>query len=81
MNEIIIKTPYIKLDQLLKLADVCETGGVAKEAILSGKVFVNHEREIRRGRKIKDGDIISIEGFELIVRKDGVLYEDKKFKT
>ena len=53
MIEINIDSEYIKLDQLLKLADAVSTGGHAKFLILEGLVKVNGEVEIRRGRKLK----------------------------
>lgn len=36
-----ISTDFIKLDALLKFAGICETGGLAKEAVQAGEVFVN----------------------------------------
>lgn len=49
--EIEIKTEYIKLEQLLKYANLVETGGMAKQAIQEGLVLLNGEVEIRRGKK------------------------------
>ena len=62
MIEINIDSEYIKLDQILKLADVASTGGHAKFLILEGLVKVNGEVETRRGRKLKTQDIIEVEG-------------------
>ena len=53
---------FIKLGQLLKAAGLSETGAAAKEDILSGKVIVNGEAEYRRGKKLKDGDMVSFSG-------------------
>ncbi len=53
---------FIKLGQLLKAAGLSETGAGAKEDILSGKVMVNGEAEYRRGKKLKDGDMVSFSG-------------------
>ena len=47
---------YIKLDQFLKLAQIAMTGGEAKAMIQEGMVKVNGEVEMRRGRKLRDGD-------------------------
>lgn len=55
MKDIKISTDYIKLDQLLKFTGEIETGGQAKELILSGKVKVNEEIEQRRGKNISRG--------------------------
>ena len=54
-----IKTEYIKLDQLLKFAGALETGGQAKEEILSGRVAVNGEPCLMRGKKIRSGDRVT----------------------
>ena len=60
MIEINIDSEYIKLDQLLKLADAVSTGGHAKFLILEGLVKVNGEVEMRRGRKLKPQDIVEV---------------------
>ncbi len=62
MIEINIDSEYIKLDQVLKLADLASTGGHAKFLILEGLVKVNGEIETRRGRKLKPQDIVEVEG-------------------
>jgi len=61
---------YIKLDQFLKLAEVVQSGGEAKQLIQSGGVLVNGEVEIRRGRKLRQGDVVIVEGEELVVGTD-----------
>ena len=61
---------YIKLDQFLKLAEVVQSGGEAKQLIQSGGVLVNGEVEIRRGRKLRRGDVVIVEGEELVVETD-----------
>ncbi len=47
---------YIKLDSLLKLAGIAMTGGQAKMMIQSGDVYVNGERCLMRGKKMRAGD-------------------------
>ena len=59
--------PTIKLDQFLKLADVVQSGGEAKHLIRSGVVLVNGETETRRGRKLRAGDVVTIDDMELLV--------------
>jgi ribosome-associated protein len=59
---------YIKLDQFLKLAQIAMTGGQAKALIQSGLVKVNGEVETRRGRKLRHGDRVLVEGEELVVQ-------------
>jgi len=60
VKEIKIDTDYIKLDQFLKLTDTIRTGGEAKIFIAQNDIYVNNERETRRGRKLRGGDIINI---------------------
>lgn len=62
MEEIKIETDYIKLDQFLKLANIVGSGGEAKFLIKDGQVKVNQEIAYERGKKIKKGDIVSLEG-------------------
>lgn len=57
-----ITTEFIKLDSLLKFANVCETGGMAKEAVQSGDVLVNGEVCTMRGKKIRPGDVVEVGG-------------------
>lgn len=67
--EIFLKTNFIKLDQLLKLTSLVAIGSEAKLVIEEGKVFVNEELEIRRGRKIYPGDQVSYKDTKVIVKK------------
>lgn len=60
----------IKLDQFLKLAQVVQTGGEAKILIQSGQVIVNGQVETRRGRKLRPGDVVVVDGEELVVATD-----------
>lgn len=59
---------YIKLDQFLKLARIVDTGGQAKHLIKSGFVLVNGAVETRRGRKLYDGDLVNVDGDEMMVQ-------------
>lgn len=62
MKKIKIEEDMIKLDSLLKLADFAQTGGHAKIMIQDGLVKVNGTVEYQRGKKIKPGDQVSVEG-------------------
>ncbi len=64
---ITIETEYIKLDSLLKFANICMSGGEAKEAILNGDVSVNGEICLMRGKKIRKDDVVRIGDIELTV--------------
>ena len=67
MKSIEISTEFIKLDALLKYSGVTLTGGEAKTLIQEGHVIVNGEVCTTRGKKIKPGDIISVNAMELEV--------------
>jgi ribosome-associated protein len=54
----------IRLGQLLKLIDAVPTGAQVKDVLLSGDVRVNGEPEERRGRQLRSGDVVSVEGME-----------------
>ncbi|WP_308856220.1 RNA-binding S4 domain-containing protein [uncultured Oscillibacter sp.] len=56
MKTIIIHTEFIKLQDLLKFANLVESGGEAKERIQAGEVTVGGEVCTQRGRKIRPGD-------------------------
>ena len=53
---------YIKLGQALKKAGLVDSGVDAKMVILDGLVEVNGEKELQRGKKLRDGDIVSYNG-------------------
>ena len=57
-----ITTEFIKLDQLLKFANLVGTGGEAKMAIQDGLVTVNGEVCTMRGKKIRPGDRVELGG-------------------
>ena len=56
----------IRLGQLLKLVDAVPTGAQVKDVLVTGGVRVNGEPEDRRGRQVRRGDVVSIEGVEEI---------------
>lgn len=57
-----IDDDFIKLDSLLKLSGLCDTGGLAKNVIKEGLVKVNGEVETRRGKKLYPKDEIVFDG-------------------
>jgi ribosome-associated protein len=63
IQKVKIDTEYIALGQFLKLADVIQSGGVAKFFLQEYDVFINDEQDQRRGRKLRNGDEIRIPGF------------------
>ena len=67
MKKITITTEFIELQDLLKFANLVETGGEAKERIQGGEVRVNGEVCTMRGKKIRPGDVVLFAGQELTV--------------
>lgn len=64
MKEIKVDTEIIKLDSFLKWAGVCSQGSDAKLIIKDGRIKLNGEVELRRGKKLIKGDIIEYDGEE-----------------
>jgi glycerophosphoryl diester phosphodiesterase len=72
MREIPIRGDTIRLGQLLKLADVVDSGAEAKALLADGDQLpvVNGEPESRRGRQLHDGDVITVAGEQLRIVAD-----------
>ncbi|QNG20843.1 RNA-binding S4 domain-containing protein [Rhodococcus triatomae] len=62
-----IRDESIRLGQFLKLANLIESGAEAKEVIADGLVSVNGEVETRRGRQLRDGDVVELGGISVQV--------------
>ena len=62
MENIIIHTEFIKLQDLLKFANLVSSGGEAKERVRAGEVTVNGEVCTMRGKKIRPGDDVVFQG-------------------
>lgn len=67
MEKVKITTEFIKLDALLKFASLVGSGGEAKALIQDGQVLVNGEVCTMRGKKIRSGDTVSLDGQEVTV--------------
>lgn len=57
----------IRLGQLLKLTGVIDSGAEVKALLATGSVLVNGNAETRRGRQLHAGDVIRVDGRELLV--------------
>ena len=66
-KNITITDEFIKLGQALKLCGEADTGVDAKFMIEDGKVKVNGETELRRGRKLYNGDTFTVNNTEIEV--------------
>ena len=62
MTEIKIDMEFIKLDALLKFANLVSSGGEAKIRIAEGEVLVNDVPCTMRGKKLRPGDTVSLDG-------------------
>jgi ribosome-associated protein len=62
-EKIQLETEFITLGQFLKLADIIQSGGMAKWFLSEHDIFINGEQDQRRGRKLRSGDKIQIAGF------------------
>lgn len=62
MEIIKLRDEYIKLGQALKAAGLVQSGVDAKFAIEDGLVKVNGAVGYQRGKKLRDGDVVSYQG-------------------
>lgn len=62
METITITTEFIRLQDLMKLANMVSSGGEAKQLIQDGQVLVNGEPCLQRGRKLRPGDTVTYRG-------------------
>lgn len=66
----LVKVPVkgeIRLDRFLKWSNISATGGQSKILVMTGEVKVNGEVETRRGRLLREGDIIQFKETEYFV--------------
>ena len=57
-----LRTEIIDLLQLLKATGLCATGGEAKWAVEEERVRVNGDVELRKRRKLRQGDVVEVDG-------------------
>ncbi|MET3575870.1 S4 domain-containing protein YaaA [Bhargavaea ullalensis] len=62
MEQLLIESEFITLGQALKMTNAIGSGGMAKWFLSEHEVYVNGEQEGRRGRKLRDGDVVNIPG-------------------
>ncbi len=60
MRDVEVRAGGIDLGQLLKFAGLADTGGDAKALLADGRVTVNGEVDARRGRTLRDGDVVAV---------------------
>lgn len=69
MEIIHLRDDHIKLGQALKVSGLVESGVDAKFAIQDGRVRVNGQVEIQRGKKLIAGDIVEFAGEEIRIEQ------------
>ena len=57
-----LRTEIIDLLQLLKATGLCATGGAAKWAVEAERIRVNGDVELRKRRKLRQGDVVEVDG-------------------
>jgi ribosome-associated protein len=57
----------VRLGQFLQLAGIADTGADAKILLAGGEVLVDGEADVRRGRQLHPGDVVSFQGHSLQV--------------
>lgn len=67
-QEIQLKELPIELHALLKFANIVQSGGEAKVLISQGYVAVNNSLTTQKGKKIQDGDRVTVQGQTLIAK-------------
>jgi ribosome-associated protein len=67
VRDVAIRGDMIRLGQLLKLADVVDSGGELKTLLAEAEICVNGEPDNRRGRQLHPGDVVTVAGDELRV--------------
>jgi ribosome-associated protein len=56
-----ITDDVIRLGQFLKLASLVDSGAQARDLIAEGEVQVNGEVDLRRGRQLRKGDVVTVD--------------------
>jgi len=65
VHDVEIRGQMIRLGQLLKLAGMIDSGAEARGFLQSEHVWVNGQREVRRGRQLYPGDVLRVGEREL----------------
>ena len=59
---------FVELNQLLKLAGLCDSGGAGKQLVAAGAVRVDGVLETRKTAKIRDGQRVRVGDVEVRVQ-------------
>ena len=58
---------YVELNQLLKLAGLCDSGGAGKALVAAGRVQVDGQPESRKTAKIRAGQVVTCGDARIVV--------------
>ena len=58
---------YVEVNQLLKLAGACDSGGAGKQLVAEGRVSVDGQPEARKTAKIRAGQVVRCGGLQITV--------------
>lgn len=62
-----LRGEHIALDALLKATGLAGSGGAAKPMIAAGEVRVDGEVELRRGCKLRAGQVVELAGTTIVI--------------
>ena len=62
MDDVLIRDESIRLGQFLKLAGLVDAGSEARPLLAEGRVRVGGQVETRRGRQLRGGDVVEVDG-------------------
>ncbi|MGQ0621445.1 MAG: RNA-binding S4 domain-containing protein [Panacagrimonas sp.] len=63
----LLDAEYVEVNQLLKLAGLCESGGAGKALVAGGLVTVDGHPESRKTAKIRAGQVVACAGQRIVV--------------
>ncbi len=58
--EFVLEREFVELNNLLKLAGVCDSGGMGKQIVAAGEVSVDGQIELRKTCKIRAGQTVTL---------------------
>ena len=67
-RNIVVREVPIELCQFIKFGGLSDTGGEAKQLVTDGRVLLNGVVETQKGKKLKVGDVVKVDGHTIIVK-------------
>ena len=71
--DFLLDRDFVQLNQLLKLAGLCDSGGAGKALVAAGTVAVDGKTESRKTCKIRAGQVVTLGEVEIRVRSESDL--------